>query len=239
MTQVPEGRPTHALEPEWTFGMHVRFLDRMQFVPERKPTRDDQSNQNADQKEPAISREHDQQHRHNNDRDDKPRRPLKAESKAPTRFRLHEDYCSAAFKAEIRTPKGCPSIREKALSRRKCPVPCRSTAFFAREVEDQDSGNLTLNHLTVEDRSTNHRYGLYIDHDSSMRTSSRSRSRGGGKVENGFLFSTFAPPTLEARAPNQSSGLACADQGHPRAALDANDLWIRFFGAQHPVESYR
>src|SRR5207244_7123188 len=26
------------------------------------------------------------------------------------------------------------------------------TAFFAREVEDQDSGNLTLNHISVEDR---------------------------------------------------------------------------------------
>jgi hypothetical protein len=62
----------------------------------------------------------------------------------------------------------------------------------------------------VEDRSTNHRFGLNIDHDSSMRTSR---------------------PARDARAPNQSSGLACADQGHPRAALDANDLWIRFLGA--------
>jgi hypothetical protein len=45
------------------------------------------------------------------------------------------------------------------------------TPLFAREVEDQDSGNLTLNHSPVEDRSTNHRFGLNIDHDSSMRTS--------------------------------------------------------------------
>jgi len=59
-----------------------------------------------------------------------------------------------------------------------------------------------------------------------------------GKWKTAFLFSTFAPPTLDARAPNQSSGLACADQGHPRAALDTNDLWIRFLGAEHPVESY-
>jgi len=43
----------------------------------------------------------------------------------------------------------------------------------------------------------------------------------------------------EARAPNQFLGLACADPGYPRAALDANDLWIRSIGAQHPVESYR
>ncbi len=139
--------------------------------------------------------------------------------------------------------RGCPSIRAKALSRQKCPVQCRSTACCAREVEDQDSGNLTLNHFPVEDRSTNHRFGLYIDHDSSMRTSRRRRA--GAKVENGFCFprrvfcAVFCTgPSRDARAPNQSSGLACADQGHPRAALDANDLWIRFLCAQHPVESY-
>jgi len=34
------------------------------------------------------------------------------------------------------------------------------TAVWTREAEDQDSGNLTLNHPPVEDRSTNHRYGL-------------------------------------------------------------------------------
>jgi hypothetical protein len=62
------------------------------------------------------------------------------------------------------------------------------------KVEDQGSGNLTLNHLPVEDRSTNHRFGPYIDHDSSMRTSSRSRSRGGVKVENGFCFPLLHRP---------------------------------------------
>ena len=71
--------------------------------------------------------------------------------------------------------------------------------------------------LAVEDCSTNHRFGLNIDHDSSMRTSR---------------------PVRDARAPNQSCGLACADQGQPRAALDANDLWICHVRAQHPVESY-
>ena len=59
-----------------------------------------------------------------------------------------------------------------------------------------------------------------------------------GKGGNIFPFSTFPPPTRDARAPNQSSGLARADQGHPRAALDANDLRIRLLRAQHPVESY-
>jgi hypothetical protein len=124
-------------------------------------------------------------------------------------------------------------------------VQCRGTAFSPERFEDQDSGNLTLNHFPVEDRSTNHRYGLNIDHDSSMQTSRRSR-RAGAKVENGFLFSKarslrrlLHEPLRDARAPNQLSGLACADQGHPRAALDANDLWIRFLCAQHPVESYR
>src|SRR5262249_61463798 len=43
---------------------------------------------------------------------------------------------------------------------------------------------------------------------------------------------------LDARASNQSFGLASADQGHPRAALDTNDFWIRSVGVQHPVQSY-
>jgi hypothetical protein len=38
-------------------------------------------------------------------------------------------------------------------------------------VEDQDSGNLTLDHSAAERRSTNHRFDLLIGHDSSMRTS--------------------------------------------------------------------
>src|SRR5215813_8986133 len=38
--------------------------------------------------------------------------------------------------------------------------------------------------------------------------------------------------------PINSFGLAFADQGHPRAALDANDCRIRSLGAQHPVQSY-
>src|SRR5690349_3787874 len=77
-----------------------------------------------------------------------------------------------------------------------------------------------------------------------MRTSSRSRPAG-AKVEKRFLFfhgallaPSFARALLDARAPNQHIGLASADQGHPRAALDTNDLWIRSLGAQHPVQSY-
>jgi hypothetical protein len=77
------------------------------------------------------------------------------------------------------------------VSRTKISWAVPKHRFFAREVEDQDSGNLTLNHFPVEDRSTNHRFDLNIGHDSSMRTSSRSRSRGGVKVENGFFVFHF------------------------------------------------
>ena len=70
--------------------LHVLLLNRMQFVPERKPARDDQSNENAEKKEPAISRQHDQQNRYDNDRDDETRRSLQAESRPAARFRLHD-----------------------------------------------------------------------------------------------------------------------------------------------------
>src|SRR6478672_11978020 len=68
-----------------------------------------------------------------------------------------------------------------------------------------------LNHPLVEGfafafcRSTNHRFGptatmiLLFEHPTSM---------------------------LGARAPNQTLGRGLAGQGTPRAALDANDLWI-------------
>ena len=48
----------------------------------------------------------------------------------------------------------------------------------------------------------------------------------------------FCTGGLEARAPIQGFGLTVVDQGHQRAALDVNDLWILHLGAQHPVESY-
>jgi len=80
------------------------------------------------------------------------------------------------------------SIRAKALSRTKISSAVPSTAFFAREVEDQDSGNLTLNHISVEDR--------------------------------------FHQPSI--RSSTSTMILLCADQGQPRAALDANDLDCSF-----------
>jgi len=50
-----------SLEPERTFRLDVLLLDRMQSVPEREATCDDESDENTDEKEPAIRREHDQQ----------------------------------------------------------------------------------------------------------------------------------------------------------------------------------
>ena len=52
-----------------------------------------------------------------------------------------EDYAYASVSVA-----GCPSISRKALSRQKIPVRCVSTACFAREVEDQGSGNSRLHH---------------------------------------------------------------------------------------------
>jgi hypothetical protein len=67
----------------------------MQSVPERKPARDDKSNENADQKKPAISGERDQQNRYHNDRDDETRRSLQAESRPAARFQVHEFILTA------------------------------------------------------------------------------------------------------------------------------------------------
>ncbi len=61
----------------------------------------------------------------------------------------------------------------------------------------------------------------------------------GGPAEVDYQTETqVIQSALDARAPNQFIGLACADQGHPRAALDTGDLRIRHIGAQHPVESH-
>ncbi len=74
--------------------MNVGLLDRMQSIPKRKPARNDQSDKNADQKEPPISWEHDQQNPYDKDGNDETRRSFQAdpqaESRAAARFRLHE-----------------------------------------------------------------------------------------------------------------------------------------------------
>src|SRR3989475_12868186 len=112
--------------------------------------------------------------------------------------------------------KGCPSIRAKALSRHKTPEQCFVHRVIARVVEDRSSETLTVNQLSAArlqvvpptiDTVTN------CGHDSSIRI----------------------PAFTGTRAPNQHCGLACADQRHPRAALDTNDFWIPGIRAQHPV----
>jgi hypothetical protein len=93
---------------------------------------------------------------------------------------------------------GCPSIRTKALSRRKSPEQCFLHRVVAREkVEDQSSGSLTVNPFSAN-RSATHRYGLNSDHDSSIRI----------------------PIRIGTRAPNQSFGLsAVADARGTRELL--------------------
>ena len=143
---------------------------------------------------------------------------------------------------------GCPSIRTKALSRANFSWRCFRTVGFAREVEDQGSGNLTLNHPAVKDRLKTIVPPTIDSAPTSTRILLCEHPAAGPvrKWKTSFCFprrvlcAVFCTgPFRDARAPNQSSGLACADQGHPRAALDANDLWIAHVGAQHPVESYR
>src|SRR5205807_464992 len=115
---------------------------------------------------------------------------------------------------------------------RRSPLQCRAPRF-SPEVEDQDSptpasqkracwgprsGNLTLNHISVEDRF----------HQPSIRSSTST-----------MILLCEHPASCGMRErPINTCGLACADQGQPRAALDANDLWIGHVRAQHPVESY-
>jgi hypothetical protein len=70
--------------------MHVLLPDRMQFVPERESAGDDESDEKADQKEPAISRQRDQQNRNDSDSDNETRRSPAAKSKPAAKFRLHE-----------------------------------------------------------------------------------------------------------------------------------------------------
>jgi len=99
------------LKSERTFGMNVLFLDRMQSIPKRKSARDDQSNKNADQKKPPISRQHDQQNRHHSDRDHKPRRSLQPKSKPSARFRFHGQYSISPDGRSSRATRSATSLK--------------------------------------------------------------------------------------------------------------------------------
>ena len=104
------------LQPERPFGMHILLLDRMHFVPEREPARDDQSDENADQKEPAISRQRDQQNGHDRDRNGKPRRSLQAESSRPL---------DSGSSASILDPPNLATMRKKSRNQKKQAWRCR------------------------------------------------------------------------------------------------------------------
>ncbi len=117
---------------------------------------------------------------------------------------------------------GCPSIRSKALSSESSPVAVREHRSLASTIEDRTHWRTRVHHIPVKPTSF-HQPSIrphHYDHDSSMRTSRLYRRR--------------------ERPINSLDLVATAtDQGHPRAALDLNDLRIRGVGAQHPVESYR
>jgi hypothetical protein len=70
--------------------MHILLFKRMQFIPESEHASDDQSNEDADQKEPAISRQSDQQNRYHDCGDDETRRPLQTESRAAAGSWFHD-----------------------------------------------------------------------------------------------------------------------------------------------------
>jgi len=110
---------------------------------------------------------------------------------------------AGAAKTEI---SGCPLDKSEGVVKANFSRRCFVTVSFAREVEDQDSGNLTLNHL---------RWKIVPPTIDSALTSTM------------ILLCEHPAPCGMRERPLNTCGLACADQGQPRAALDANDLWIR------------
>ena len=78
------------LEAERAFMFNVLFLDRMQLVPQRQGACDDDSDEYADQKEPAISGKRYEQNCDYGDGDDERSRAFEAESRPAARSRLHE-----------------------------------------------------------------------------------------------------------------------------------------------------
>jgi len=65
-----------------------------------------------------------------------------------------------------------------------------STAALPEKVEGQGAGISRVNHFSVELRSTNHRFGHHLSHDSSMRTSRPARD---ARAPNQFLRSAKIP----------------------------------------------
>ena len=81
--------------------------------------------------------------------------------------------------------------------------------------------------------ATTHRFDRSIDHDSCCEHPAAVEEGECGNRQYRFpLFPLFLRSALwDARAPNQCSGLACADQGTPRAALDMHGFLGVLIGA--------
>ena len=80
-------------------------------MPEGESARDDKSDEKANQKEPAVGGERDQQRSYDCEGDDETRRSPQAESRAAAGFRLHKFYFSAAFTASAGTKSILRSVR--------------------------------------------------------------------------------------------------------------------------------
>jgi hypothetical protein len=125
-----------------------------------------------------------------------------------TRTPLVGSPSTAALPPFATTSAGCPSIRAKALSRQKTPVQC-----FSHRVSSRVGGEPKLCNS----------YGESAYCGSLRQPSIRPNC--------GHDSSIRIPALTGTGAPNQSSGLACAAQGHPRAAPDASDLWVCRIGS--------
>ncbi len=134
-----------------------------------------------------------------------------------------------------------PSIRTKALSRADFSCPVFLHRVRPELVEDQELRTPRRNQLRwkriapspIDTAAT----ATMIFH-ANIQPPDRC-----GSGKRAFRFPRRAAPpsapvSLDARAPNQFSGLACADHGLSRAALDVGDLRICGVGPQHPVESH-
>ena len=140
---------------------------------------------------------------------------------------------------------GWPSIRTKALSRQSFPERCASTAalwFGQRYVEDQALEHLSLNHLSVEHsfhqpsiRPLTSAMILLCEHPAAGPVRKWKTALSFSKARSA-VFCTGQSGCESAQSGRGLLRRTC--QGHPRAALDTNDLRIRRVGAQHPVESY-
>jgi hypothetical protein len=89
----------------------------MQFMPEGESARDDKSDEKANQEEPAVRGERDEENRYYCDGDDETRRSPQAESRAAAGFRLHEFYFTAGSQTPQMSGEGILFGGETCLGR--------------------------------------------------------------------------------------------------------------------------